>query len=113
MVNFITELPLVVEKDVILVVCDWLSKIVHFMATTEEILAEGLVWLFRDNIWELYGLLESMILDRRLQFAVELTKKLNAKNRNEVINGIPSINRWVDEMDKPRVGIIFEVLYKI
>jgi len=42
-VDLITKLPLVVKKDVILVVCDRLSKIAHFVATTEEILVEGLV----------------------------------------------------------------------
>jgi len=49
----------------------------HFIATTEEILAEELMWLFRDNIWKLHGLPESVVLDRRLHFAVKLTKKLN------------------------------------
>ena len=47
------------------------------MTTIERTLAEGLVQLFRDNIWKLYGLLESIVSDRNLQFAVELTKKLN------------------------------------
>ena len=65
----------------ILVVCDRLSKITHFMATTEGILVEGLAWLFRDNIWKLYGLLESIVLDRKPQFAAEITKKLNSMLR--------------------------------
>ena len=77
MVDFITKLPIVVEKDAILVVCDRLSKITHFVATTEGMTAEGLARLFRDNMWRLHGLLESMVSDRGLQFAVELTKKLN------------------------------------
>jgi len=76
-VDFITKLLLVVGKDAILVVCDRLSKITHFVATTERISAKGLVRLFRDNIWKLHGLLESVVSDRGLQFAVELTKKLN------------------------------------
>ena len=45
-VDFITNLPVVVGKDVILVVCDQLSKIIHFVATTEGTLAEGLARLF-------------------------------------------------------------------
>ena len=36
-VNFITKLLLVAEKDAILVVYDWLSKMVYFIATTELI----------------------------------------------------------------------------
>jgi len=52
-VDFITKLPVVARKDAILVVCDWLSKITHFVATTEEISVEGLARLFKDNVWKL------------------------------------------------------------
>ena len=48
-VNFITKLPVVARKDAILVVCDRLSKMTHFVATIEGTLAEGLARLFRDN----------------------------------------------------------------
>ena len=82
-VNFITKLPLVAGKDVILVVCDRLFKITHVMATTEGISAEGLVRLFRNNIWKLYILLESMVLDRGPHFTAELTKELNKMLRFE------------------------------
>jgi len=34
-VDFIMKLPIVARKDVILVVCDWLSKITHFVTTTK------------------------------------------------------------------------------
>ena len=47
MVDFITKLPLVAEKDIVLVMCDRLSKMVHFVATTKQTLVEGLV---RDNV---------------------------------------------------------------
>ena len=66
MVNFIMKLLLVAEKNVILVVCNRLLKIMYFIATTEETLVEGLAWLFRDNIWKLHGLPECVISDRRL-----------------------------------------------
>ena len=76
-VDFITKLLLVVEKNMILVVCDRLSKISYFMATVEGTSAEGLTRLFRNNMWKLHRLLKSMISDRELQFAAELTIKLN------------------------------------
>ena len=76
--DFITKLLLVARKDANLVVCNRLSKMTHFVATTEETLAEGLIRLFRDNVWKLHGLLESIISDREPQFAVEMTKKLNS-----------------------------------
>ena len=77
MVDFITKLLVVAGKNAILVVCDWLSKITHFVAMTEETLVEGLARLFWDNMWKLHGLPKSVVLDRGPQFAVELTKKLN------------------------------------
>jgi len=76
-VDFIMKLLVVAGKDAILVVCDRLSKMMHFVATTEGILAEGLVRLFKDNVWKLHRLPESMVSDKGPQFAVELTKKLN------------------------------------
>ena len=75
--DFITKLPLVTRKDAIIVVCDRLSKMMYFVATTEEMLVERLVRLFRDNVWKLHGLPESVVSDREPQFAAELTKELN------------------------------------
>ena len=49
-VDFITKLLVVVGKDAILVVCDRLSKMTHFVATTEETSAEGLARLLQDNV---------------------------------------------------------------
>ena len=77
LVDFITKLPIVAGKNTILVVCDRLSKMIYFIATTEGTLAEGLARLFRDNVWRLHELPESVILDRGPQFAAELIKKLN------------------------------------
>ena len=65
MIYFITKLLLVVGKDVILIVYDRLSKMTYFMAITKRIPVEGLARLFRDNIWKLHRLPESVILDRR------------------------------------------------
>ena len=76
-VDFITKLPVVAGKDTVLVVCDRLSKMTHFVATTEGTLVEGLARLFRDNVWKLHGLPESVVSDRGPQFVAELTKELN------------------------------------
>ena len=76
-VDFITKLPVVAGKDVILVICDRLSKMVHFVAMTEGTSVEGLARLFKDYVWKLHRLLESIVSDRGPQFAVELTKELN------------------------------------
>jgi len=44
------KLLLVAGKDAILVVCDRLSKIAHFVTMIEETSVEGLARLFRDNM---------------------------------------------------------------
>ena len=76
--DFITKLPLAQGYDLILVVVDRLTKIAHFIPTTEKTTAGGLARLFRDNIWKLYGLPESIILDRGPQFAAGVMRELNA-----------------------------------
>ena len=63
--------------DAILVVVDRLTKMVHFIPTTERTSAEGLARLFRDNVWKLHGLPESIISDRGPQFAAGLMRELN------------------------------------
>ena len=72
-VDFITKLPIVQGYNSILVVVDRLTKMVYFIPTMEKTSAEGLARLFRDNVWKLYGLPESIILDRKPQFAAEIT----------------------------------------
>jgi len=64
--DFITKLPIAQEYDSILVVVDRLTKMVHFIPTTEKTLAEGLARLFRDNVWKLHRLPESIVSDRGL-----------------------------------------------
>ena len=75
--DFITKLPLAQGYNAILVVCDRFSKMAHFIATTEKTSAEGLAKLFRDHVWKLHGLPESIILDRGVQFAAGMMKELN------------------------------------
>ena len=102
-VDFITKLLLVAKKDTILVMCDRLSKMTHFVATTEETSAEGLARLFRDNVQKLHGLPESVMSDRRLQFAAELTKKLNRMLGIEIkllTSFYPQTNEQTEQMNQ-------------
>jgi len=80
-VDFIIKLLVVAGKDIILVVHDRLSKMTYFVVTIKETLVEELVRLFRDNMWKLYRLLESIVLDKGLQFAVEMTKELEIETK--------------------------------
>ena len=64
LVDFITKLPVSKGHDSILVVCNRFSKMSHFVAMTEKTMVEELVTMFRDNVWKLHRLPESMISDR-------------------------------------------------
>ena len=68
---------MVAGKDTILVIYNRLSKIIHFITTTEGIPVKELVRLLKDNMWKLHRLLESIVLDRGLWFAAEMMKELN------------------------------------
>jgi len=60
------KLPMSKGHDSILVVYDRFLKMSHFVIMIEKMMAEGLARLFRDYVWKLHGLLESVISDRRL-----------------------------------------------
>jgi len=61
LVNFIMKLLVSKGHDLILVVCNRFSKMFYFVMMTEKAMAEGLARLFRDNVWKLHGLPESVI----------------------------------------------------
>ena len=48
----------------------------HFIVITEKIIAEELAKLFRDNIWKLYRLPESVISDRGPYFCSRIDKEV-------------------------------------
>jgi len=50
----------------------------HFIATTEKTSAERLAKLFRDHVWKLHRLPESIISNRGVQFVVGIMKELNS-----------------------------------
>jgi len=77
LVDFITKLPIAQGYNSILVVVDRLIKMVHFISTIEKTSVEGLVRLFRDNVWKLHRLPESIISDRGPQFVTGLMRELN------------------------------------
>ena len=75
--DFITKLPLAQGYNSILIVVDHFTKMAHSVSTTEKTTAEGLARLFRDNVWQLYRLPESIISDRGPQFAAGLMRELS------------------------------------
>jgi len=94
-VDFITKLPMSKGHDSILVVCDRFSKMSYFVVTVEE-----LARLFRDNVWKLHGLPESVISDRGPQFAMVLTKELNKMLEIETKLSIAYHPQTVSQMER-------------
>ena len=63
LVDFVVKLPEAQGYDAILVMCDWMSKMVHIIPTTKATSAQRLAALYRDNVWKQHRLLESIISD--------------------------------------------------
>ena len=76
-VDFITGLPEAQGYDAIFVVCDRFTKQVHIIPTTKETSSLGLARLYRDHVWKLHGLPNTVISDRGPQFAAAFMKELN------------------------------------
>jgi len=73
--DFIMKLLLTQGYDSVLVIVDRLTKMAYFIPTIEKTTAGGLARLFRDNVWKLYGLPESIISDRGPQFTAGVMKE--------------------------------------
>ena len=56
---------------------DRFTKMGHFIPTMEKTSTEELARLFRDNVWKLHGLPDSIISDRGPQFVAGIMRKLN------------------------------------
>jgi len=75
----------------------------YFVATTEGTLAEGLERFFKNNVWKLHRLLESIVLNRDLQFVAEITRKLNRMLEIEIKLSTlfhPQIDRQTEKMNQ-------------
>ena len=71
--------------DAIVVIVDRFMKMIRLKATTTNISLEGIVKIYRDKIWKLYGVSRRILSDRELQFASkfmeEFTKVLGIKRQ--------------------------------
>ena len=59
--------------------------------------------MFRDNVWKLYGLPESIVLNRGPQFVAKMTKKLNKMLGIEtklLISFHPQIDGQIERMNQ-------------
>ena len=109
-VESIMKLPVSRDYDSILVVYDRFLKISYFIVMTEIIIVEELARLFKDNIWKLQGLLESVISNREPQFAARLMKELNEMLGIEMKLSI-AFYLQTDRENKSRAGTVSKNVY--
>lgn len=76
--DFITDLPECQGYDSILIVLYRMIKEAHFIPCNKSIGSLGLAALYRDNVWKLHGLQDSITSDHGPQFAAQLMKDLNS-----------------------------------
>jgi len=69
--------------DTIVVIVDRFTKIICLKATTTNVSLEGIVKIYKDDIWKLHRIPRKILSDRGLQFASkfmeEFTKALETK----------------------------------
>ena len=111
--DFITKLLLAQRYNTILVVCDWFSKIVYFIATIEKTSAEELARLFRDHIWKLqtsrkYYIRQRSTVCSRNDEGVEQV----VRDTDKTVYSLPSPDKWADRKSKPEVGTVSKGLYQ-
>jgi len=74
--DFITDLPTVRTKNLIVVVVDRLTKMVHFTPCSKSITVEETTQLILDGIVRLHGLPKEIMSDRGPQFVSKLWHRL-------------------------------------
>jgi len=73
------------------------------------ILVKRLAKLFKNNMWKLHGLLESVISDRGLVCSrVDKEVEWDVKNRDKVINSFLFTNKWTNRENKSGAGPVLK-----
>jgi len=84
-IDIIGPLPKSNGMDAIVVIVDRFTKMICLKAAMTNISLEGIVKIYRDNIWKLYGVPRKILSDRGPQFTSkfmkEFMKALGAKRQ--------------------------------
>ena len=75
-VNLIGELPESKGYNTICVIVDQFSKQIHTLPTTTKVTTEGIVVLYKNQVFKLYKLLKKIIHNRGLQFNTKFMREL-------------------------------------
>ena len=63
-INIIGPLPRSKDKDIIVVIIDWFTKIIRLKVTTTVVSSKEIARIYQDNIWKLHGVLQKVLSDR-------------------------------------------------
>jgi len=74
-IDIIRPLPKSNGMDTIVVIVNQFTKMIHLKAITMNNLLEGIVKIYRDDIWKLYGVPRKILSDRGPQFASKFMKE--------------------------------------
>jgi len=74
--EFIVGLPKEVNKSVIMVVVDHISKYAHFCDLPHPFTSTMIAQVFIDHIFKLHGMKTSILSDRDLTFTITFWKEL-------------------------------------
>ena len=84
-IDIIGPLPKSNGMDAIVIIVNRFTKMICLKVTTTNISSEGMVKIYRDNIWKLHGIPRKILSDRGLQFASkfmeEFIKTLGTKKQ--------------------------------
>ena len=84
-INMIEPLLRSNRMDAIVVIVDQFTKMIRLKATTTSISLEGIVKIYRDEIWKIHGVPKTILSDQGLQFALkfmeDFTKVLGTKRK--------------------------------
>ena len=84
-IDIIGPLPKSNGMDAIVVIVDRFTKMIRLKATTTNVSLEGIVKIYRDDIWKLHGIPRRILSDRGPQFASkfmeEFTRALGTKRQ--------------------------------
>ena len=74
--DFIVGLPELNKDNAILVIVDRLSKMPHYITTTEKVTSEQVARLCFNKVFKHHGIPDSIISDRGTQFTSKFSKAL-------------------------------------
>ena len=84
-IDIIRSLPKSNGMDAIVIIVDQFMKMIRLKATTTNISSEGIVKIYKNDIWKLHGIPRKILSNRGLQFASkfmeEFTKALGTKRQ--------------------------------